>query len=69
MWLLTLYPPSKVMAFVMLTPVFGVGAGALLLGEAVGWRLALGLVIILSGLWLVNRRPAMAAGDGRKAGP
>ena len=71
MWLLTLYPPSKVMAFVMLTPVFGVGAGALLLGEPIGWRLGLGLVVILSGLWLVNRpaaaRPAAAAGDARKA--
>ena len=59
-WLLTRYPASRVMAFMLLTPGFGVVAAHLLLGEPVGWSLALGLVLVLAGLWLVNR-PAVTA--------
>jgi drug/metabolite transporter (DMT)-like permease len=57
-WLLTIYPATSVMAFMLLTPAVGVAAGALLLGEPVTWMLLAGLAVIIVGLWLVNRPPA-----------
>jgi drug/metabolite transporter (DMT)-like permease len=59
-WLFTRYPASKVMAFMLLTPGFGVIAAYLLLGEQIGWSLLGGLVLVLAGLWLVNRPVAKA---------
>lgn len=58
-WLFTRYPASRVMAFLLLTPVFGVVAAHLLLGEPLGAHLLAGLGLVVSGLFLVNR-PAMA---------
>lgn len=55
-WLFQSYPATKVMAFLMLTPAFGVVAGYVLLGEALGPSLLVGLVLVVAGLWLVNRR-------------
>lgn len=59
-WLFTRYAASRVMAFLLLTPVFGVVAAHLLLGEALGPNLIAGLALVVAGLWLVNRpaRPA-----------
>lgn len=57
-WLLGHYPASKVMAFLLLTPVFGVLAGHLILGEVLGLSLLAGLSLVLAGLWLVNRPTA-----------
>jgi drug/metabolite transporter (DMT)-like permease len=57
-WLFTRYPASRVMAFMLLTPGFGVVAAHLLLGEPVGPSLLAGLALVLAGLWLVNRPPA-----------
>jgi drug/metabolite transporter (DMT)-like permease len=54
-WLFTRYPASRVMAFLLLTPVFGVVAAHLLLGEVLGPNLLAGLGLVLAGLWLVNR--------------
>lgn len=54
-WLLVRYPASRVMAFLLMTPVFGVLAGHLLLGEALSLSLVAGLALVLSGLVLVNR--------------
>ena len=54
-WLFTRYPASRVMAFMLLTPGFGVVAAHLLLGEPVGWTLLAGLALVLAGLALVNR--------------
>ncbi len=45
------------MAFLLLTPVLGVLAGHLLLGEALYPSLVAGLGLVLAGLWLVNRPP------------
>ena len=59
-WLFTRYPASKVMAFMLLTPGFGVVAAHLLLGEPIGLSLLSGLLLVLAGLWLVNR-PASRA--------
>lgn len=57
-WLFTRYPASRVMAFMLLTPGFGVVAAHLLLGEPVGWSLIAGLLLVLAGLWFVNRPAA-----------
>ena len=54
-WLFTRYPASRVMAFMLLTPGFGVIAAYLLLGEQIGWSLLAGLLLVLAGLALVNR--------------
>ncbi len=54
-WLFTRYPASRVMAFLLLTPIFGVVAAHLLLGEALGPDLIAGLALVVAGLWLVNR--------------
>lgn len=59
-WLFTRYPASRVMAFMLLTPGFGVVAAHVLLGEPVGWSLIAGLLLVLAGLWLVNRPAAKA---------
>jgi drug/metabolite transporter (DMT)-like permease len=60
-WLLARYAASRVMSFMLLTPVFGVIAAHVLLGEAVGEGLVVGLLLVLAGLWLINR-PARARG-------
>lgn len=54
LWLLTIYPASGVASFSFLSPVFGVGLGWLLLGEAVGGALIGALVLVALGLVLVN---------------
>ena len=54
-WLYLRYPASRVMAFLLLTPVFGVVAAHLLLGEALSPNLLAGLSLVVAGLWLVNR--------------
>lgn len=62
-WLMTRYPASRVMAFLLLTPVFGVAAGVLLLDEPLTVHLGVGLAIVIAGLWLVNR-PSIRARSG-----
>ena len=54
-WLLSIYPASSVASFSFLTPVLGVGLGWLLLGEQVGPRILLSLVLVCAGLILINR--------------
>ncbi|PZW49106.1 drug/metabolite transporter (DMT)-like permease [Humitalea rosea] len=54
-WLITRYRVSGLAALSFLTPVFGVLAGAVLLGEAVTLPLVTALVLICVGIWLVNR--------------
>ena len=57
-WLFTRYPASRVMAFLLLTPIFGVIAAHACLGEALGPNLLAGLALVVAGLWLVNRPAA-----------
>lgn len=57
-WLLTRYRATQVQAFVVLTPVFGTAFAAGLLGEPLGARLLVGLIAIVLGLTLLNRRPS-----------
>ena len=54
-WLYLRYPASRVMAFLLMTPVFGVVAAHLLLNEPLSTNLLGGLALVLAGLWLVNR--------------
>jgi drug/metabolite transporter (DMT)-like permease len=56
-WLVSTYPAGRLAAFSFLTPIFGVLAGALLLGERIGPALAVALALVALGIWLVNRPP------------
>lgn len=56
MWLLAHYPATRVSAFVFLTPIFALLAGALWLGEAVTPTLLMALALVAVGIVLVNRR-------------
>ncbi len=54
-WLVRHYVATKVAAFTLLTPVFGLLAGVGLLGEALTLRLVVALAAVCIGIWLVNR--------------
>jgi drug/metabolite transporter (DMT)-like permease len=56
MWLLAHYPATRISAFVFLTPLFALLAGALWLGEPITASLLLALVLVAVGMVLVNRR-------------
>ena len=56
-WLLTIYPASSVASFSFLSPVFAVLLGWLLLNETVGLRVWIALVLVASGIYMINRRP------------
>ncbi|MBX3584301.1 MAG: DMT family transporter [Rhizobiaceae bacterium] len=56
------YPASGLSSFTILTPVFGVLLGGVLLGEALGATIFLALALIVAGLALVNRQPRNATG-------
>jgi len=58
-WLLRHYPATRISAFVLLTPVFGLFAGVLLLNEPLTTRLVVALAAVCVGIALVNR-PARA---------
>ncbi len=54
-WLIAHYPAARLAAFSFLTPIFGVLAGAALLGERLSAALVGALVLVAVGIWLVNR--------------
>lgn len=54
-WLIRNYTVSKVAAFTFLTPLFGVMSGAILLNEPLTVSLLFSLVLVGSGIYLVNR--------------
>ncbi len=56
-WLVRHYPATRLSAFTLLTPVFGLLAGVLLLGEPATPRLLVALVAVCAGIALVNRAP------------
>jgi drug/metabolite transporter (DMT)-like permease len=53
-WLLRHYLTSRLMLLSLLTPLFGVLFGAVLLGDAVSLRFALGSALVLTGVLIVN---------------
>ena len=54
-WLVRHYPATRISAFTLLTPVFGLLAGVLLLGEPLTLRLGVALAAVCAGIALVNR--------------
>jgi drug/metabolite transporter (DMT)-like permease len=54
-WLVRHYPATRLTAFTLLTPVAGLAAGVLLLGEPLTLRLVVALTAVVLGLALVNR--------------
>lgn len=58
-WLISRYPAGRLSSFSFLTPLFGLLAGAVVLGEPVGGALLLALALVGTGIALVNR-PAAA---------
>ena len=59
-WLVRHYPATRVAAFTLLTPIFGLLAGVLLLGEPLTARLVVALAAVCAGIAIVNlaTRPA-----------
>ena len=55
-WLVRHYPATRLASFTLLTPVFGLLLGALLLGEPITARLVIALAAVAGGIVLVNRR-------------
>ena len=60
-WLMSIYPASSVASFSFLSPVFSVLLGWLLLSEDVAPSVWGALVLVASGIYLINRRPKPAA--------
>ena len=58
-WLMRHYPATRISVFTLLTPVFGLLAGVLLLGEPLTLRLAVALAAVCAGIWFVNRSTPM----------
>jgi drug/metabolite transporter (DMT)-like permease len=55
-WLLRHYFTSRLMLLSLMTPLFGVLFGALLLKDAIELRFALGASLVLAGILVVNAR-------------
>jgi drug/metabolite transporter (DMT)-like permease len=60
-WLVMRYPAFRLSAFAFLTPLFGILAGALLLGEPVTLSLAVAMALVGAGIYLVNHAAPAAA--------
>jgi drug/metabolite transporter (DMT)-like permease len=52
--------PGRAGLFVNLVPVFGAILGVAILGEPFRWYHAVGLVLVLGGIWLAERKRAVA---------
>lgn len=57
-WLIRTYPATRLASFTLLTPVFGLLSGALLLSEPITARLVVALTTVAAGIVLVNRKTA-----------
>jgi drug/metabolite transporter (DMT)-like permease len=57
-WILSRYPASDAASFSFWTPIFGMLAAWLLLGERLSPALAAGIALVALGIYLVNRRRA-----------
>lgn len=58
-WLVRHYPASRLTSFTFLTPLFGVLAGGVLLHEPITIFLLLALILVATGICLVNRPEAV----------
>src|SRR5690606_22106368 len=57
-WLIAHYPATRLSSFTLLTPVFGLLFGAVLLSEPITTRLVVALAAVAGGIVMVNRAPA-----------
>lgn len=55
-WLIRHYPAPKIASFTFFTPIFGVLAGWLILDEPITMALFAALVLVATGVYLVNRQ-------------
>lgn len=55
-WMVRHYPATKLASFTLATPLFGLVAGATLLGEPITLRLGIALVALATGVLLVNKQ-------------
>ncbi|MGQ3054692.1 MAG: DMT family transporter [Roseateles sp.] len=55
-WLIRHYAATKLAVFTLSTPLFGLLAGAVLLGEGISMRLVMALVALAAGIVLVSQR-------------
>ncbi len=65
-WLVSQYPATRLSSFSFLTPVMGVIAGIVLLGEPLTPAVVLALALVGAGIWIANRpvaRPLARAGE------
>jgi drug/metabolite transporter (DMT)-like permease len=60
-WLVRHYPATRISAYTLLTPLFGLLAGVLLLGEPLTLRLLVALAAVCAGIGLVTRAPRRAS--------
>jgi len=60
-WLVTHYPAGRLSAYTFLSPLFGIAAGFLILGEHASVALLLALVFVAAGIRLVNGAPPVRA--------
>ena len=61
-WLITQYPATRLSSFSFLTPVMGVLAGGILLGETLTPGVFVALALVGAGIWIANRPPSRARG-------
>lgn len=64
-WLVRHYPASRLASFTFLTPLFGVIAGGMLLHESITTMLLLALVLVGTGIYLVNRPAAISETESK----
>jgi drug/metabolite transporter (DMT)-like permease len=63
-WLLANAPIAKVSTYAYVNPVVAIGLGAIVLDEAITWRIVAGALLILASVAIVVRREAEHAGEG-----
>ena len=68
-WLVSRYPAGRLSAFTFLTPLLGLVAGAMLLGDPVSWALVAALLLVGFGIYLVNRPPPQPVASGTTGAP
>jgi len=51
--------PARTAVFINLVPVVAITLGVLLLGEPLKWSMVVGAAMVVSGVWIINRAPAV----------
>lgn len=59
-WVLSVYPAADMAVYSFLAPVFGVLFGFIILQESLGWNVLLALLLVSTGIALVNSKPGVS---------